>query len=180
MMEVSEAIRNRKSVRRFSDAKVSDAAIKELLELAAQAPSAGNTQEWRFVVVRERETKQRLSEAYMIGRKYQLEAPVIIVVCADMEAIGDAYGERGKSLYAFQDTAAAVENMLLAAAGMGLATCWLGAFNEQAVRNALAIPERIRPVAMITLGYAGENIAKNMRKPLAEAAFSEIYGNPFK
>jgi nitroreductase len=179
-METINAIRQRASCRSYGSAKVNDAVIRDILELATQAPSAGNMQEWRFVVVKSPEVKKRLAEAYVINRKWQFDAPAIIVVLADMDIIEDAYGERGVGLYAAQDTAAAIENLLLAATDSGLATCWIGAFNEQAVKNAVAAPERMRPVAMITLGYAKDRPAKPARKPLPEVAFSETYGNPFK
>lgn len=131
-------------------------------------------------MVKDQKNRQKLSEAYAIGRKWQFDAPVIVVVCADMEMIERAYGERGVSLYAAQDIAAAVENFMLAATERGLATCWIGAFNEQAVKNAVVLPSHIRPMAMITLGYAKGKPRKPGRKPVSEIAFSELYGKPFK
>jgi nitroreductase len=175
-MNTEEAIRKRASVRSYGSAKVSDAVIKELIELACQAPSAGNVQEWRFVVVKDRERKARLAESYIINRKAQFEAPVIVVVCADLEAIDKAYGERGISLYAPQDIGAAVQTFMLAAVDRGLGTCWIGAFNEQIVKNAMVLPENLRPMAMITLGYAKDNPKKPPRKALSEIACAEVYG----
>ncbi len=180
-MDVDEAIRQRASCRSYGSANVGDGVVKELIELAVQAPSAGNTEEWVFVVVKGQENRRKLSEAYAMSAarsKWQFEAPVVVVVCADMDKIEQAYGERGVSLYAAQDIAAAVENFMLAAAGRGLATCWIGAFNEQAVRNAINAPSHVRPMAMITLGYAKEKPKKPARLPLAGVAFSEAYGKP--
>ncbi len=178
-MDIDEAIRSRASVRSYGSANVGDGVLKELIELATQAPSAGNTQEWIFVAVRDQKSRQAIGDA-CFGRKFIASAPVIVVVCADMEKIEGAYGERGVGLYAAQDVAAAVENFMLAATGRGLSTCWIGAFNEQAVRNATAAPPHIRPMAMITLGYAKEKPEKPARKPLSDIAFSEAYGKPFK
>jgi len=177
-VNTDDAIRQRASVRSYGSAKVDDAVVRELLELAIQAPSAGNTQEWVFIVVKSARAKQQLAEA-SFGRS-ALEAPVIVVVGADMEMIERAYGERGVGLYAAQDIAAAVENFMLAATERGLATCWIGAFNEQAVKNAVNLPGNIRPMAMITLGYAKEKPRKPARKPVSEVAFSELFGKPFK
>jgi nitroreductase len=179
-MDADEAMVSRASVRSYKDSKVDDGLIREMLSMATQAPSSGNTQEWVFVVVKKKENRAKLAEAYVIDRKFQFDAPAIIVVCADIDAIEAKYGERGVLLYAAQDTAAAIENLMLAATERGLATCWIGAFNEQVVRNAIAAPQRIRPMAMITLGYAKAPCQKPARKPLAEVAYSETYGNPLK
>jgi len=179
IMNTDEAIRQRASVRSYGSAKVDDAVVRELIELATQAPSAGNTQEWVFVVVKDPNTRQAIGDA-CFGRTFIASAPVIVVVCADMDKIEAAYGERGVSLYAAQDTAAAVENLMLAATDRGLATCWVGAFNEQAVKNAVNLPGNVRPMAMITLGYAKEKPRKPARRPVSEVAFSEMYGKPFK
>jgi nitroreductase len=179
-MDVDEAMRQRASIRSYSGEKPSDSDIRALLEMAVQAPSAGNTQEWRFVVVKKKENLARLAEAYAINRKWQFDVPAAIVVLADMEAIEKRFGERGVALYAAQDTAAAIENIMLAATGRGLATCWIGAFNEQAVKNAIAAPEKLRPMAIVTVGYAKERPAKPARRPLSEIAFSETYGNGLK
>lgn len=172
-MDVEEAIRRRASVRSYGSAKVSDADIRELLELAAQAPSAGNMQEWVFVVAKKAETRAALAEA-AFGRK--MDCPVVVVVFADMEKVERAYGERGVSLYAAQDTAAAAENLMLAAAGRGIASCWIGSFNEQKVRDAVAAPQGLRPMALVTLGYAKGSPARTPRKSLSEFAFLDVYG----
>jgi len=177
-METDEAIRQRISVRSYGNANVSDSVIREIIELAMQAPSAGNTQEWVFIVVKDTKARQAIADA-CFGRAFITTAPTVMVVCADMEAIEKSYGERGVSLYAAQDVAAAVENMMLAATSRGLATCWIGAFNEQAVKDIVAAPSNVRPMAIVTLGYAKDRPAKPARKPLSDAAFSEAYGKPF-
>ncbi len=178
-MEMDEAIRLRVSCRSYGSAKVDDGVVRELIELAMQAPSAGNTEEWIFVVVKDQKSRQAIGDA-CFGRTFIASAPVVVVVCADMDKIEQAYGERGVSLYAAQDVATAVENFMLAATGRGLATCWIGAFNEQAVRNAINAPSHVRPMAMITLGYAKDKPKKPGRMPVSDVAFAELYGKPFK
>ncbi|MCL6560259.1 MAG: nitroreductase family protein [Firmicutes bacterium] len=86
------------------------------------------------------------------------EAPVVVVVCAEPSRSAQYYGERGRHLYCLQDTAAATQNMLLAATAYGLGSCWVGAFDENQVRDCLGIPPERRPVALIPLGYAAAQL----------------------
>ena len=150
-MDVFEAIKTRRSIRAFTEEEVSDEEIEKILDAARWAPSAGNIQPWIFVIVRDPKRKRRLSEA-ALNQLFIEEAPVVIVVCADQERSGRVYGRRGSDLYCIQDTAAAIQNLLLAAHALGLGACWVGAFNEDAVRHVLNIPDGVRPVAIIPMG----------------------------
>ncbi|MCD6593424.1 nitroreductase family protein [Candidatus Bathyarchaeota archaeon] len=150
-MDVFEAIKTRRSIRAFTEEEVSDEEIEKILDAARWAPSAGNIQPWMFVIVRDPKRKRRLSEA-ALNQLFIEEAPVVIVVCADQERSGRVYGRRGSDLYCIQDTAAAIQNLLLAAHALGLGACWVGAFNEDAVRHVLNIPAGVRPVAIIPIG----------------------------
>jgi nitroreductase len=164
-MDVYEAIYNRRSVRRFTDQEVPPQVVDRLLKAACQAPTAGNLQPWRFWVVRNREVKDRLVHvAY--GQSFVGQAPVVILVGADLSVSARGYGDRGSHLYSIQDTAAAIENLLLAAQAEGLGTCWVGAFNEEAARRSLGIPQTVRPVAIIPVGYP----ASSRHKPEREDA----------
>ena len=111
-MDIFEAIRTRRSIRAFTREEVSDREIKEILDAARWAPSAGNIQPWIFVIIRKPEMKRRLAEA-ALNQHFIYEAPVVIVVCADQERSGMYYGSRGANLYCIQDTAAAIQNILL-------------------------------------------------------------------
>ncbi len=167
-MDVFEAIRRRRSIRRFlSDRDVDEKDLIMLLEAATLAPSAGNAQPWRFIVVRTPELKAALARA-ALGQGFVAEAPVVIVVCVDLARARAAYGERGESLYCIQDTAAAVQNINLAAVSLGLGTCWVGAFDEAEVMMALDLPASLRPVALIPLGYPAESPRPRPRRPLDE------------
>ena len=151
-MDVFEAIKTRRSIRSFTEEEeVSEEEIKKILDAARWAPSAGNIQPWIFIVVRDPKRKRRLSEA-ALNQLFIEEAPVVIVVCADQERSGRVYGKRGIDLYCIQDTAAAIQNLLLAAHALGLGACWVGAFNEAAVGHALNIPAGVRPVSIIPIG----------------------------
>lgn len=167
VLDVLEAIKERRSVRFYTDEAVSEAAVERLIEAARWAPSAGNVQPWAFVVVRDTETKRSLSHA-ALNQAFIQKAPVVIVVCADLKQASRAYGGRGEKLYSIQDTAAATENILLAAQEQGLVTCWVGAFREKEVAKAVKAPRNIRPVAMVTVGHPAERPAAPQRRSVNE------------
>ena len=167
-MDFWALIDQRRSVRRFGSAAVDAATVRKIVKAAVRAPSAGNCQPWHFVVVRRQETKEALAAAAH-GQGFLAEAPVVIVVCAEPGRSASDYGARGRELYCLQDTAAATEHILLAAAALGLGACWVGAFDERAAANALALPDAVRPVAMVPIGQpmAGHH-ARTSRRPLSE------------
>ena len=166
-MDVLEAIKERRSVRAYTDEKVSERDVERLIEAARWAPSAGNIQPWAFVVVKEVETKRKLSYA-TLNQTFIQKAPVVIVVCADVTRSSRIYGSRGEKLYSLQDTAAATENILLAAQELGLATCWVGAFRENEVAKAVKAPRNLRPVAMVAVGYPAERPATPQKRSVNE------------
>ncbi len=149
-MDVIEAIKDRRSVRNFTDEDIDESTVRELIVLGNYAPSAGNLQDRDFIIVRDQEVKNKLAKA--AHQPFVADAPVVIVVCTNAERIKH-YGERGASLYSIQDAAAAVENIMLAAHSMGLGSCWVGAFSEGNVSKALSLPRHARPVAMIPVGH---------------------------
>jgi len=166
-LDVFEAIKERRSVRAYADEEVSEEDVERLIEAARWAPSAGNIQPWAFVVVKEVETKRKLSYA-TLNQTFIQKAPVVIVVCADVTRSSRIYGSRGEKLYSLQDTAAATENILLAAQELGLATCWLGAFRENEVAKAVKAPRNLRPVAMVAVGYPAERPATPQKRSVNE------------
>ena len=173
-LDLFEAVRLRRSVRAFTGEAVSDQEAEKLLEAARTAPSAGNIQPWEFVVVRKTEAKRRLAEA-ALDQDFIHEAPVVIVVCADENRSRKGYGSRGADLYCIQDTAAATENMLLAACASGLGACWVGAFNEDEVRKALNVPRGVKPVAIVPIGHPAEKPEPRYRRPLKETVHHETF-----
>lgn len=166
--DLIDAIRERRSVRRFEDAEIPEATLGRILECARLAPSAGNRQPWLFLVVRNRELKQRLVEA-ALGQTFIAQAPVAIVVCADVPRSTERYGERGRTLYCLQDTAAAIEHILLAANAFGLGSCWVGAFDEDKVARIFGLDQKVhRPVAIIPLGTPAESPSPRPRRSIDE------------
>jgi len=173
-MDVFEAIKLRRSVRAFTRENISDEQIEKILEAARWAPSAGNLQPWEFIVIRRVDVKREIARA-ALNQTFIEEAPVVIVVCANEVRSGSVYGSRGANLYCIQDTAAAIENMLLAACALGLGACWVGAFYEEEVKRILRIPRGIRPVAIIPIGYSAEKPSPPHRRPLKEIVHYETF-----
>ena len=167
-MEVSRAIKERRSVRKFKSEDFSEETLTLLLEAASLAPSAGNVQPWKFYIIRDKKFKEKLGNA-ALGQRWMTSAPVIIVVCADLERSALAYGERGYKLYALQDTAAAIQNILLSAVEQGLSSCWVGAFREEMAADLLDLDiDKLRPVALVPIGYPAESPLYPPKRPLKE------------
>ncbi len=173
-MDLLDAIINRRSIRNYKKQELSQSSVERLLEAARQAPSAGNVQPWEFVVASTQKNKTDLSFA-AYGQKDLQDASVVIVVCTDEKRAAEAYGLRGKTLYCIQDTAAAIQNILLTACSMGLGTCWIGAFKEDEVKKVINAPTYIRPVALIPVGYPNESPNARQRRPLTEITHKENF-----
>jgi nitroreductase len=163
-MEAMECIRGRASVRSFRKDPIPDGVLEDILEAAIAAPSSGNLQNWEFVSVSKPDGKSRLAEAAM-GQDMIEQAPLSVVVCSNLKKVG-RYGARGETLYSIQNTAAATQNLMLAAWSMGIGSCWIGAFDEGGVREVLALPEHVRPLTIVPLGYPAERTGKPQRWPL--------------
>jgi nitroreductase len=173
-VDILEVINRRRSVRAFKKEDVPPEIVEKLIGAARMAPSAGNIQPWEFIVVRRREMKRRLVGA-ALGQTFIEDAPVVIVVCADESRCSQGYGMRGKTLYCIQDTAAAVQNILLAAYSFELGACWVGAFREEEVRKALKTPFGIRPVAIVPVGYPAESPPARSRRPISQIVHYELF-----
>ncbi|MBO3804309.1 MAG: nitroreductase family protein [Candidatus Brockarchaeota archaeon] len=168
-------MRGRRSVRRFKPDPVPKRLLREVLEAASSAPSAGNLQSWEFVVVEDEATKEELSRA-ALGQSFVAEAPVSIVVCANQNRSSARYGRRGREFYSICDASAATQNLLLAAHGLGLGSCWVGAFEDELVSKVLGLPSGVKPVAIVPIGYPAEAPPPTPRLPLAEKVHARRYG----
>lgn len=165
-MTVCSVFKRRFSCRVFDTAPLDRETVEEMLEAARWAPNGGNLQPWRFVVVLD-SLKRRAVAGAAYGQGFLAQAPVVIVTCAVPDESGAKYGSRGRELYCLQDTAAASENILLAATELGLGSCWVGAFDEAAVRRVLDLPLSWRPVALIAIGRPAETEPHRSRRPLS-------------
>ena len=155
------------SCRSFRPAAVPRETVGRLLEAARWAPTAGGLEPWRFVVVTDPGARRGLAAA-ALGQRFLADAPVVVAVCAVAAESARVYGDRGRHLYCLQDTAAAAQNLLLAATAHGLAGCWVGAFDEDRSAQALTLPAGWRPVALLALGEPAEKPARRRRRPLDE------------
>jgi nitroreductase len=171
-MDVFEAIRSRRSIRSYLEKAVEEKKLDQVLEAARLAPSANNRQEWRFVVARDQETRHLLSIA-ADGQGFVAEAPVVIACCA---AESDHIMKCGHPAYAI-DVAIAIDHMTLVAETLGLGTCWIGAFSEDRVREILNIPESVRVVELLALGYPKSIPNSRSRKPMHEIVFYEKWSS---
>ncbi len=153
-------------MRRYETRPVAKELVRTLLEAAETAPSAGNLRSRKYVAITRPEMRKVLSMA-AFGQGHVEKAPLLIVVCADVDRSSSRYGDRG-SLYAIQDASVAAMCLLLAACDLGLGACWNGAFDDALVREALALAEHILPVAIISLGWPAEAPASPPRRSLDE------------
>jgi nitroreductase len=153
-MDVLEAIRRRRSIRRFRRDEIPGTAFALFEEALLSAPSAGNLQSRRFYFVFRQDLKDKLAAA-AYGQDFIRDAPVAVVCCSDLR-IGRRYGERGVSVYALQDVAASVQNLLVVAASLSLGTVWVGAFDEDKAAKILDLPPYLRPVAIVPVGFPDE------------------------
>lgn len=168
MWDFFQTVRHRHSVRKYqSDMPVEEDRLHAILETAVAAPSAGDLQAYRIVVVSNPETRRSLSEAAQ-GQAFMATAPVSLVFCAEPERSAQEFGERGRGLYGIQDAtiAAAYAQLAVVAAGMG--STWVGNFDADAVRDLLELDTGLIPVAILCIGYPAELPEATPRRRLDE------------
>ncbi|MFH1453352.1 MAG: nitroreductase family protein [Armatimonadota bacterium] len=164
MKEKIDFIFNRHCCRNFiKGKKLPQEHIELLMEALRAAPSAGNIQPWFFYVVKNEKIKKELAHA-AFGQGFIAEADVVFVVCADPGSSASGYGRRGEELYCIQDTAAATQNLLLAASALGYGACWIGAFSPEKAAVALDVPGNLMPVSIIPVSYMNEKARITSRK----------------
>ncbi|MEM3030906.1 MAG: nitroreductase family protein [Candidatus Micrarchaeia archaeon] len=171
-MDFFEALKRRRSTRAFLPKPVEESKLQRILEAANSAPSAGDLQAYEIVVVKEGERKRALAAA-ALDQDFIAQAPVVLVFLANPPRSSRKYGDRGASLYSLQDATIAASYAWLAAVAQGLACAWVGAFYEDATRRILGAPKDLTPIAIIPVGYAGEEPEKTPRRPLKDLVHLE-------
>ena len=168
MIEVdfTELITARRSVRSFTDQTIEPEKLQAVLSAAAAAPSAGNLQAYEIYVVKQPRVRAGLARA--ADQSFIAEASVILVFFANPGRAARRYGVRGRDLYALQDATIAAAYAGLAAVENGLATVWIGAFDDRAVGQAIGAPGDWQPVAMLPIGYAAETPSSTPRRELTD------------
>jgi len=172
-LSFAAVVKRRAMVRAYKSDPVPEDKIQRLLEYAVRAPSAGNLQPWEFVVVKSPETRAKLTKA-AFDQTSVASAPVTIVTCADIQRAGSKYGARG-SFYSLVDASFASLLILLGAVEQGLGACFVGSYNPEEVVKLLALPDHVRPVGLITLGYPAEPPRKpgTPKLPLSKLVHAE-------
>jgi len=169
-MDVFTAISQRSSVRAYKATDIGEDKIKRIMEAARLSPSASNRQEWKFIVVKNKETRKKLANA-AFGQSFIGEVPVVIVACGTESKSIMACGQPAHTV----DVSIACSFMILQAYELGLGTCWIGAFKEEEVKKILKIPEHVRVVAMTPLGYPNQPPSEKSRKSLDQIVCFEKY-----
>ena len=208
-MDVGEVIKKRRSIRKFKPDPIPEGKIRLLLESARLAPSGTNTQPWRFIVVKDNDTKKRLQEAAH-NQRHVKSAPVIIVCCADLGAFKEfpervdeliesgALPERTREVFipylskgmdtvtkdalmvaAAANVAIAVEHIVLQAVEIGLGTCWVRWYEDDKVKEILGIPEHVEVMALLPVGVPDEEPSQRPRLSLDKIVFNEKYGGKY-
>ncbi len=168
MWDFFETVRHRHSVRSYqSDLPVEKEKLHAILETACSAPSAGDLQAYKIIVVTKTETRQSLAVA-AYDQAFIAEAPVCLVFCAEPTRSEQKYGERGRNLYAIQDTTIAAAYAQLAVVAAGMASTWVGYFDEHKVKQAIQLENGFVPIAMLSLGYPAELPEPTTRRKLEE------------
>jgi nitroreductase len=162
-----DVVDQRRSVRVFERDPIDERPLGRILRTANAAPSAGNLQSYEIYVVREKQLREQLAAA-ALSQDFLAAAPIVLVFCANRRRNSARYGERGRDLYAVQDATIACTFAMLAAAALGLATVWVGAFDEDDVRRIVGAPAHERPVAMLPIGLAAEAPERPPRRPLGD------------
>lgn len=177
-MEVEECIKTRRSIRKFSELKIPREKIVQILEAGRMAPTAGNLQNHEVIVVTNKAGKNAIAKA-CLQQYWVARAPVIMVVVAEHEVQTRHYGKRGE-LYSIQSAANVAMNIMLMANALDVASCWVGAFDDDMLRRALGIPDKVTPLTVIPLGLAEEKVPVPPRKGFYSSIWLETYGNQIK
>lgn len=179
MPDILDLIQSRRSVKKFLPKFVSWDNIAKVIGAGRHAPSSGNLQNWKFIVIMEPDAKESLIKHCY--EQYELSsAGALIVVCGEPEKCERYYGEKGVKKYTIQNCAAAIENMLLEAHSLGLGSCWVGAYDEEEVKLLLKIPEEVTVEGIVAIGYAQEIPEKPPKYPLETVVYFHQWRNKMR
>lgn len=159
-MSIIDFISSRRSIRKYEKKEIPKEVLNQILEAGRNAPSAANQQPIHFIILKDGETKKKLSTAFS---RFLKDSPVVIVGCANVKAL-----LTGR--WAVVDTTIALQNMVIAAWALGVGSCWIGSFNEKKVKDNLKVPDRWKVVALITFGYPAEQ-----PKPRKKKSFEKMF-----
>jgi len=153
-MDLDAIIKERRSIRKYSDKMPKFEIIHNILDSARSAPTSGNLQDFRFIVVHDKKTKEEIAEA-SLNQVWMNSAPVFVVICSDIQKLESFYKNRAKD-YSLQNSAAVAMLISLKAVDLGLSTCWVNVFDQNAVSRILKLSPAIKPQIILTIGYSEE------------------------
>ncbi len=168
MWDFFETVRHRHSIRKYrTDMPVEQEKLHAILEMACAAPSAGDLQSYRILVITDEGQRKQLSEI-ADNQDFIAEAPVALLFCSEPARAGKKYGERGENLYALQDATIAASYAQLAVVAAGLGSTWVGYFDNDKLKQSLSLEAGLEPVALLSVGYPAELPEETARRPIKE------------
>lgn len=170
-MDFTELIKRRGSIRGYQSDPVEEEKLLAVLEAARIAPTAHNNQPFRLIVIHTQGREEELSQIY--GRPWFTQAPIVICVVGVPD---EGWVRHDDKNYYEVDVAIAMDHLILAATNLGLGTCWIGAFDPEAAREALGLPDGVVPIAFTPLGYPNSEAREKVRKSLEEIVYYEKWG----
>ena len=174
-MDFETVVKRRRMCREFLERDVPQEKLDRILELASRYPSAGHTEPQEFIVVHERRMKEDLAHA-ALDQMFVAQAPVVIVVVSDVRRSARRYGERGVRFFSIIDGAFVVMLILLAVVEEGLGACYVGSFYDEEVQEVLSLPQQVRPIGIIAIGYCAEGPRKFRRRSREQIVHRDRYG----
>ena len=175
-MEFDRVVEKRQSIRNFSSKKVDWREVIKAIDSALQAPSAGNMQTLRFIIVSDRDKIKKLADASQ--QDFVAKAQFVVVVCSDKSQIARMYEDRTE-MYSRQNAGAAIEHFLLKIVDLGMASCWVGAFSDRVVKEILQIPDDIDVEAILPVGYGLGKTRKKRKATLDSLLYFDKYKNKY-
>lgn len=173
-MDFETVVKRRRMCREFLERDVPQEKIDRILDLASRYPSAGHTEPQEFIVVHNRRTKEDLAHA-ALDQMFVAQAPLVIVVVSDVRRSARRYGERGVRFFSIIDGAFVAMLILLAVVEEGLGACFVGSFYDEEVQEVLSLPQEVRPIGIIPMGYCAEGPRKFRRRSREQIVHRDRY-----
>ena len=174
-MDFETVVKRRRMCREFLERDVPQEKIDRILELASRYPSAGHTEPQEFIMVHDRRMKEDLAHA-ALDQMFVAQAPLVIVVVSDVRRSARRYGERGVRFFSIIDGAFVAMLILLAVVEEGLGACFVGSFYDEEVQELLSLPQEVRPIGIIPIGYCAEGPRKFRRRSREQIVHRDRYG----
>jgi nitroreductase len=175
-MDFKTVVKRRRMCREFLERDVPQEKIDRILDLASRYPSAGHTEPQEFIVVRDQRVKHDLARA-ALDQMFVAQAPLVIVVVSDVRRSARRYGERGVRFFSIIDGAFVAMLILLAVVEEGLGACFVGSFYDEDVQEVLSLPQEVRPIGIIPIGYCAEAPRRFPRRSRAHIVHLDRYGS---